>query len=47
MNDEAYVVPTYNVYQIDAVNSKLTGYSYKPSKMNNDHPLWYRVAFTK
>ena len=47
MNDEAYVVPTYNVYQIDAVNSKLTGYSYKPSKMNNGHPLWYQVAFTK
>ena len=47
MNDEAYVVPTYNLYQIDALNSKLTGYSFKPSKMNNSHQLWYRVGFAK
>ncbi|MCO6535591.1 MAG: oligopeptide ABC transporter substrate-binding protein [Lactobacillus panisapium] len=47
MNDEAYVIPTYNEYQIDAVNSKLTGYSLKPSKSNNGHPLWYQVGFAK
>ena len=47
MNDEAYVVPTYNEYQIDAVNSKLTNYSLKPSKMNNGHQLWYNVGFAK
>ena len=47
MNDEAYVVPTMNRYQIDAVNSKITGYSLKPSKLNNGHQLWYQVAFAK
>ncbi|RHW50942.1 oligopeptide ABC transporter substrate-binding protein [Lactobacillus bombicola] len=47
MVDQAYVVPTYNEYQIDAVNNKLTGYSLKPSKTNNGHPLWYQVAYTK
>ena len=47
MNDQAYVVPTYNSYQIDAVNSKVTGYSQKPSKQNNGHQLWYRVGFVK
>jgi len=47
MFDQAYVVPLYNAYQIDAVNSKLTGYSQKPSKQNNGHPLWYKVAYTK
>ena len=47
MNDEAYVIPTYNEYQIDAVNSKITGYSLKPSKLNNGHQLWYQVAFAK
>ena len=47
MNDEAYVIPTYNEYQIDAVNSKLVNYSLKPSKMNNGHQLWYNVGFAK
>ncbi|MCX8722993.1 oligopeptide ABC transporter substrate-binding protein [Lactobacillus sp. B4005] len=47
MFDEAYVVPTMNRYQIDAVNSKITGYSLKPSKLNNGHQLWYQVAFAK
>ena len=47
MNDEAYVIPTYNEYQIDAVNSKLVNYSLKPSKINNGHQLWYNVGFAK
>ena len=47
MFDEAYVVPLYNAYQIDAVNSKLTGYSQKASQLNNGHPLWYKVAYGK
>ena len=47
MNDQAYVVPTYNTYQIDAVNSELTGFSQKPSKMNNGHILWGNVAYAK
>ncbi len=47
MFDQAYVVPTYNNYQIDAVNSKLTGYSLKPSQNNNGHQLWYQVGYVK
>lgn len=44
MNDEAYVVPTTNAYSINAVNSKLTGFSLKPSDAN---PLWYKVGYAK
>ena len=47
MIDQAYVVPTTNAYRIDAVNSKITGYSLKPSQTNNGHQLWYKVAYTK
>ncbi|NHL94380.1 oligopeptide ABC transporter substrate-binding protein [Lactobacillus helveticus] len=44
MNDEAYVVPTTNNYAITAVNSKITGYSLKPSDGNS---LWYKVGYAK
>ncbi|NRO33813.1 oligopeptide ABC transporter substrate-binding protein [Lactobacillus helveticus] len=44
MNDEAYVVPTSNSYAIDAINSKITGYSLKPSDGNS---LWYKVGYAK
>lgn len=44
MNDEAYVVPTSNSYGIEAVNSKITGYSLKPSDANS---LWYKVGYAK
>ncbi|AUJ27868.1 oligopeptide ABC transporter substrate-binding protein [Lactobacillus helveticus] len=44
MNDEAYVVPTTNRYAITAVNSKITGYSLKPSDGNS---LWYKVGYAK
>ncbi|ALJ24098.1 peptide ABC transporter substrate-binding protein [Lactobacillus gallinarum] len=44
MNDEAYVVPTYNSYKITAINSKITGYSLKPSDGNS---LWYKVGYAK
>ncbi|NRO73256.1 Oligopeptide-binding protein AppA [Lactobacillus helveticus] len=44
MNDEAYVVPTTNRYSITAVNSKITGYSLKPSDGNS---LWYKVGYAK
>ena len=44
MNDEAYVVPTTNSYAITAVNSKITGYSFKPSDANS---LWYKVGYAK
>lgn len=44
MNDEAYVVPTSNSYAIDAINSKITGYSLKPSDANS---LWYKVGYAK
>ena len=47
MLDQAYVVPTINQYRIDAVNSKITGYSLKPSQQNNGHQLWYKVAYAK
>ena len=44
MNDEAYVVPTTNAYNIQAVNSKITGFSLKPSDANS---LWYKVGYAK
>ncbi|GFZ27231.1 oligopeptide ABC transporter substrate-binding protein [Lactobacillus corticis] len=44
MNDEAYVVPLYNSYSINAVNSKLANYSLKPSASVG---LWAKVGFTK
>ncbi|NHL82571.1 oligopeptide ABC transporter substrate-binding protein [Lactobacillus helveticus] len=44
MNDEAYVVPITNSYAITAVNSKITGYSLKPSDGNS---LWYKVGYAK
>ncbi|AZA21523.1 MAG: oligopeptide ABC transporter substrate-binding protein [Lactobacillus helveticus] len=44
MNDEAYVVPNTNSYTITAVNSKITGYSLKPSDGNS---LWYKVGYAK
>lgn len=44
MNDEAYVVPDTNRYAITAVNSKITGYSLKPSDGNS---LWYKVGYAK
>ena len=44
MDDEAYVVPVSNSYSIDAVNSKITGYSSKPSAANS---LWYNVGIAK
>ncbi|WEV36327.1 oligopeptide ABC transporter substrate-binding protein [Lactobacillus sp. ESL0677] len=47
MFDQAFVIPMDNSYQIDAVNNKVTGYSLKPSAMNNGHQLWGNVAFTK
>ncbi|MDF7683186.1 oligopeptide ABC transporter substrate-binding protein [Lactobacillus sp. ESL0679] len=47
MVDQAYVVPTVNSYQIDAVNDKITGYSYKPSHMNNDHHIWFDIGYAK
>ena len=47
MNDEAYVIPIDNSYQISAINDKITGYSLKPSDGNNGHPLWYKVGYAK
>ncbi|MDU1021235.1 MAG: oligopeptide ABC transporter substrate-binding protein [Lactobacillus paragasseri] len=44
MNDEAYVVPVSNSYNVNAVNSKITGYSLKPSAANS---LWYNVGIAK
>lgn len=44
MNDEAYVVPANNSYAITAVNSKITGYSLKPSDGNSS---WYKVGYAK
>ena len=44
MLDQAYVIPTTNEYTITAVNSKLTGYSVKPSDSND---LWFKVAYAK
>lgn len=47
MFDQAYVIPTTNSYNIYAVNSKITGYSLKPSENNNSHQLWYQVGYVK
>lgn len=48
MDDEAYVLPVSNSYEITAVNKKLSGYSLKPSaSMGNGFPNWYNVAYTK
>jgi peptide/nickel transport system substrate-binding protein len=47
MNDQAFVVPLSNSYSISAVNSKLTGFSTKPSQNNNGHQLWYQVGYAK
>ncbi|WEV70913.1 oligopeptide ABC transporter substrate-binding protein [Lactobacillus sp. ESL0785] len=47
MNNEAYVIPIDNSYQITAVNNKLTGFSRRPSQNNNGQPLWYKVAYVK
>ena len=47
MFDEAYVVPTVNAYSIQAINSKITGYSLKPAECNNGYPLWYKVGYAK
>jgi peptide/nickel transport system substrate-binding protein len=44
MFDKAYVVPTVNSYEINAVNSKISGYSLKPSDANS---LWYKVGYAK
>ena len=44
MNDQAYVIPINNSYSITAVNSKLTGYTLKPSHGNS---IWYEVAYAK
>ena len=44
MDDEAYVVPVSNSYNVNAVNSKITGYSLKPSAANS---LWYNVGIAK
>ncbi|RMC24525.1 MULTISPECIES: oligopeptide ABC transporter substrate-binding protein [unclassified Lactobacillus] len=44
MFDQAYVIPTNNSYAITAVNSKLTGYSLKPSKGNS---VWYDLGYAK
>lgn len=44
MDDEAYVVPLSNNYEIEAVNSKITDYSLKPSDGNS---LWYKVGYAK
>ena len=44
MNKEAYVIPMSNSYSITAVNSKLTGYTLKPSHGNS---IWYEVAYAK
>ncbi|WEV50464.1 oligopeptide ABC transporter substrate-binding protein [Lactobacillus sp. ESL0731] len=47
MVDQAYVVPTVNAYKIDALNKKITGYSNKPSQMNNDHHIWFDIGYAK
>ena len=44
MDDKAYVIPVSNSYTITAVNSKITGYSLKPSDANS---LWYKVGYAK
>ncbi len=47
MNEEAYVIPIDNSYQITAINDKISGYSLKPSEGNNGHPLWYKIGYAK
>ncbi len=48
MDDEAYVLPVSNNYEITVVNKKLSGYSLKPSaSIGNGFPNWYNVAYTK
>lgn len=44
MFDQAYVIPTNNSYSITAVNSKLTGYSVKPTKANS---VWFDLGYAK
>ncbi len=44
MFDQAFVIPTTNEYKITAVNSKLTGYSVRPSDSND---IWFKVAYAK
>jgi len=44
MLDQAYTVPVNNAYSITAVNSKLTGYSLKPSHGNQ---VWFKVGYAK
>ena len=44
MLDQAYTVPVNNAYSITAVNSKLTGYSLKPSHGNH---VWFKVGYAK
>lgn len=47
MFDNAYLIPTTNSYKIEAVNSKISGFSLKASQNNNGHQLWYQVGFIK
>lgn len=47
MYDDAYVIPLYNAYKINAVNDKITGFSLKPAETNNGHQLWYKVGYIK
>lgn len=42
MYKNAYVVPTTGTYSITAVNSKITGWSLKPSA-----DVWYEAGFSK
>ncbi|WEV50465.1 oligopeptide ABC transporter substrate-binding protein [Lactobacillus sp. ESL0731] len=47
MNDQAFIIPEDNKYQVYAINDKVTGYSLKPSQNTNGHQLWYQVGLTK
>ncbi|WEV50466.1 oligopeptide ABC transporter substrate-binding protein [Lactobacillus sp. ESL0731] len=47
MNDQAFIIPEDNKYQVYAVNDKITGYSLKPSQNTNGHQLWWQVGFIK
>lgn len=42
MYSKAYVVPTSGAYSVTAVNSKVTGWSLKPSAN-----VWYEAGFSK
>ena len=42
MYNKAYVVPTSGAYSVTAVNSKVSGWSLKPSAN-----VWYEAGFTK